>query len=295
MISTISGNAQLALIDAAVQAHVRRFAPAEFEGLPSLRPVPDALDRGRGAALERLHQYQARGMQYCVFICGIFYERFAPGGMIASNIGRGSGISGEGDYIMDIRRMKAQIPHGSNGRPASVCITSVQDVGRFVAAAVGMPRWPTEIRMCGERMDFSSLVRMAELMRGKHFPVDCSHCPLFLSLSLPSPFLFMFFLFLFFFLSFSFFLLSLGALTKADAGRAFDRTNHNVETLSSSLHQARISQEIQGQLRVISLIASAEGRYDFPDAHFSQMVGIVPRRFQDWLQMAWTGQTQSPT
>ena len=166
VISTISGNAQLALIDAAVEAHVRRFAPAEFEGLPSLRPVPDALDRGRRAALERLHQYQSRGMQYCVFICGIFYERFAPGGMIASNIGRGSGISGEGDYLMNIREMKAQIPHGSNGRPASVCITSVQDVGRMVAAAVGMPQWPNEIRMCGERTDFSSLVRTAELMRG---------------------------------------------------------------------------------------------------------------------------------
>lgn len=169
VISTISGNAQLALIDAAVEAHVRRFAPAEFEGLPSLRPMPDALDRGRRAALERLRQYQSRGMQYCVFICGIFYERFGPGGMIASNIGRGSGISGEGDYLMNIREMKAQIPHGSNGRPASVCITSVQDVGRMVAAAVGMPQWPTEIRMCGERTDFSALVRTAELMKGIYF------------------------------------------------------------------------------------------------------------------------------
>ena len=166
VISTISGNAQLSLIDAAMQAHVRRFAPAEFEGLPSLRPIPDALDRGRRAALERLQQCQAHGMQYCVFICGIFYERFAPGGMITSNIGRGSGISGEGDYLMNIREMQAQIPYGPNGRPASVCITSVQDVGRLVAAAVGMPQWPTEVRMCGERTDFSSLVRTAELMRG---------------------------------------------------------------------------------------------------------------------------------
>lgn len=166
VISTISGKAQLALIDAALQANVRRFAPAEFEGLPSRRPVPDALDRGRRAALVRLHQYQARGMQYCVFVCGIFYERFAPGGMIASNVGRGSGISGEGDFVMNIRQMIAQIPHGSDGRPAPVCITSVQDVGRFVAAAVGIPQWPTELRMCGEQTDFSTLVRMAELMRG---------------------------------------------------------------------------------------------------------------------------------
>jgi hypothetical protein len=166
VISTVSGNAQLALIDAALHAHVRRFAPAEFEGLPALRPVPDALDRGRRAALQRLHQYEARGMRYCVFACGIFYERFAPGGMIGANIGRGSGISGEGDYVMNVRRMTAQIPHDPEGQPALVCVTSAQDVGRFVAAAVGIPQWPREFRMCGERTDFSILVGAAELMRG---------------------------------------------------------------------------------------------------------------------------------
>lgn len=175
VISTISGASQLALIDAAFRVGVRRFAPAEFEGRPSLRPVQDPLDRGRRAALERLQQYQARGMQYCVFMCGIFYERFAPGGLIASNIGRGSGISGEGDYVLNTRHMKAHIPHGADGRAAMVCITSAQDVGRFVAAAVGLQQWPCELRMSGERMNLSDLVRVAELMRGKS-PSHLSHC-----------------------------------------------------------------------------------------------------------------------
>lgn len=166
VISTISGTSQLSLIDAAFKVGVSRFAPAEFEGLPSLRPVPDALDRGRSHALERLRQYQPRGMQYCVFVCGIFYERFAPGGMIASNIGRGSGISGEGDYIMNTRQMRAQVPYETNDQPATICATSVQDVGRFVAAAIGMLQWPVELRMCGERMNVSDLVRVAEIFRG---------------------------------------------------------------------------------------------------------------------------------
>lgn len=168
VISTISGASQLALIDAAVEVGVRRFAPAEFEGLPSLRPQ-DALDRGRRSALDRLRQHQHHDMQYCVFVCGIFYERFAPGGMIASNIGRGSGISGEGDYVLNVRQMRAQIPHEADGQPATVCITAAKDVGRFVAAAVGMPEWPAELRMCGERIDLSALVRVAEVMRGKFF------------------------------------------------------------------------------------------------------------------------------
>lgn len=169
VISTISGSSQLLLIDAAFQVGAHRFAPAEFEGLPSLRPGQDALDRGRQAALGRLRQYQPRGMQYCVFACGIFYERFSPGGMIASNIGRGSGISGEGDYVMNTRQMKALIPYAAESEPATICATSVQDVGRFVAAAIGLPQWPTELRMCGERMNVSDLVRVGEIMRGKFF------------------------------------------------------------------------------------------------------------------------------
>ena len=172
VISTISGASQLALIDAAAQAGVRRFAPSEFEGLPSLRPEQDPLDRGKRAALQRLHQYQAHGMQYCVFTCGILYERFAPGGMIASNIGRGSGVSGEGDYVLNIRQMKALIPHKPNGQPAVVCITSAQDVGRFVAMAVNLQQWPTELRMFGERMNISNLVRTAEVMRGQYLILD---------------------------------------------------------------------------------------------------------------------------
>lgn len=83
------------------------------------------------------------------------------------------------------------------------------------------------------------------------------------------------------------------SLLKVNTGRAFERTNHNYETLSASLHQARLSQEIQGQLRVISLIASGEGRYNFPDANFSELVGIVPIKFQDWLRTMWTGQLPS--
>lgn len=90
-------------------------------------------------------------------------------------------------------------------------------------------------------------------------------------------------------------LLPLGRSTETDAGGPFERTNHNCKTMSTSLHQAQMSQNMQGQLRVIALIASAEGRYDFSDAHLNQLIGIVPRPFQDWLQTAWMGHLQSPT
>ena len=171
VISTITGAAQIALIDAAASVHVRRFAPAEFEGLPALRSPQNLADRDKDASLARLQYYAQHSpsrMSYTVFVCGILYERFAPGGMAASAIGLQCGTSGEGEYLMDIRRMRARIPHfNAAGEIVHICMTSAEDVGRFVVAALDLPQWPTEMRMCGERMSASNVVRVAELMIGK--------------------------------------------------------------------------------------------------------------------------------
>ncbi|KAL8752646.1 MAG: hypothetical protein Q9199_005605 [Rusavskia elegans] len=235
VLSVISGPAQIALIDAAAQAGVRRFAPAEFEGPAALRPQQDALDRGKRAALERLQYYQTRGMQYTSFVCGILYERFAPGGMYASRIGLRSGIGAEGDYLMNITQKKAQIPFGTNGQPAIVSLTSAEDVGKFVAGAISLPQWPPELRMRGDRMNVSSLVQVAEMVRG--------------------------------------------------AG--FQRAQYNSQSMQLALQHAQAAQNIQQQLRVITLMATANGRFDFASPNLNSLVAVTPTRFQAWLQEAW--------
>ena len=63
VISTVTGEPQLRLIEAAVQCRVRRFAPAEFEGQPGLRGQNPVLDRGKTAALSLLEYYQGH-IQY---------------------------------------------------------------------------------------------------------------------------------------------------------------------------------------------------------------------------------------
>ena len=163
VISTITGPSQLALIDAANEAEVRRFAPAEFAGSIQQRPLIDHLDRGHSAAIARLQYLQ---LPYTILSCGILYERFGPGGAAHANIGRSSGGNGEGDFLMNVRTMKARIPHDMLGQPARLCLTSAQDVGKFVVAALEIPDWPTELRMCGERMSVTDLVQIAEDMRG---------------------------------------------------------------------------------------------------------------------------------
>ena len=69
--------------------------------------------------------------------------------------------------------MKASVPHyNSAGQVVHVCMTSVQDVARFIVAALDLPEWPTEFRMLGDRMSVLDLVREAETMRGKLLTVS---------------------------------------------------------------------------------------------------------------------------
>lgn len=83
VISTVSGQAQLNLIEAAAQAHVRRFVPSEFGGPPGLRPDGDPLDNKRRDAIVLLAKRKdSHGMQFAIFVCGVFFERFGPGGLV---------------------------------------------------------------------------------------------------------------------------------------------------------------------------------------------------------------------
>lgn len=168
VISTVSGNAQLSLIDCAAAARVRRFVPSEFGGPPALRPHDDLLDDQRRAAILKLSQRETSGMRFCVFTCGIFYERFAPGGMAASQLGVNSNIGGEGDYLMDFRRQTAQLPYNtSNGHSATVSMISARDLAQAVVAALSLSSWPREFRVRGDRMSVRELVAVAELVKGK--------------------------------------------------------------------------------------------------------------------------------
>ena len=167
VVSVVSGDAQLSLIDAALHAGVERFIPAEFGGSPTRRLPNDPLDQKQNAALDRLRHYATLGMTHTVFVCGILYEHFGPDGMRGANIGESCGANGEGDYLVDIRSMRSQIPHDALGSPSLICMTAAEDVGRFVVAALNLPQLPTELRMCGEMLNVSDVVRVAELMRSK--------------------------------------------------------------------------------------------------------------------------------
>jgi nucleoside-diphosphate-sugar epimerase len=171
VVSTVTGNAQITLIHAAAANRVSRFAPAEFGSTPntSSQPENDPLDRGRALAIALLEHYKAtQGMQYTLFVCGVLYERFAPGGLYQHALGLTSGAAGEGDYILNVRNMSAEAPiWDGDGDLVYVCVTAAQDVARFVVEALEMRTWPTVLSMSGERMSVQALVALVEEARGK--------------------------------------------------------------------------------------------------------------------------------
>ncbi|KAI9663628.1 MAG: hypothetical protein M1821_007118 [Bathelium mastoideum] len=257
IVSTILGPSQLRLIEAAVRARVRRFIPAEFEGPPNLRPANDPLDRGRRAARERLYQYRNH-IQYTIITCGIFYERFQPGGLSAARIGASSGFSGEGDYILNIRHMTAQVPvYDRNSQYTSICMTSARDVARYVVRALDLPQWPPELSVYGERMTVYDLVTLVSNLRGE--------------------------------------LLDKGTLieprvTRYAGGRLFDPVTWYVseDMLRSELNQAVAANDIYRQRRVQTLIATAQGQYAFNNPNLmATFADIRPERFRDWVTRVW--------
>lgn len=168
VISTISGQSQLNLIDAVRHAQIRTFVPSEFEGVVANRPrSDDPLDRGSAAALRLLDECSrstSNGptLRYTVFSCGVFYERFQPGGLGAMlNIGAGSNVHMPGSFLLNVNTGTAEIVNQTaQGRPVAVSMTSVYDVARFVAAAleIGPDRWPREFRMRGDQLSVMDIV-----------------------------------------------------------------------------------------------------------------------------------------
>ncbi|OMP87874.1 hypothetical protein BK809_0007965 [Diplodia seriata] len=66
--------------------------------------------------------------------------------------------------------MTAQVPaYDSANRPSFVCMTAASDAARLVVAALDMPTWPPEFRMCSERLKVYDLVSIARSVRGREF------------------------------------------------------------------------------------------------------------------------------
>jgi nucleoside-diphosphate-sugar epimerase len=258
VISTVSGVPQINLIDAAAHSGVRRFVPAEFEGPPARRATNDPLDRGKRATIDRLrhwshhHRHQ---MRFTIFSCGIFYERFAQGGLAALNIGSSTGIQNEGAYLMNARSGTAEIvERTTSGQPIYVSLTSVRDLGRFMIAALdlGLQSWPAEYRMSGERLTVTQILQWAAAVRGsKKHDLDSADKMLTFTVEM------------------------------------FSTDVIEPQDLAAHLQHATYYQDYPKVARIQELIATEQRRYDFATPNLNPLVNVQPVSFWNWLTAEW--------
>ncbi|KAJ3563935.1 hypothetical protein NP233_g8624 [Leucocoprinus birnbaumii] len=151
----------LNLIKASKAAGVRRFAPSEFVISQAANARID-LYAPKRTVLEALRE---SGLEYTLFQNGVFMDYFAFG---APRLHEGP--LKMFPFILDISSQKATIPGTGNEK---VTFTTVNDIGRFVAAAVKLEgRWPEELGMEGETTTYNHVVKQAEDVTGKKVDVE---------------------------------------------------------------------------------------------------------------------------
>ena len=70
---------------------------------------------------------------------------------------------------MDVERRTAEIVEfHTSGQPIHLCLTSVEDLGRFMVAAIALnpDNWPGEFRMQGDRLTVTQVIQSAESVTG---------------------------------------------------------------------------------------------------------------------------------
>ena len=142
---------QLAIIAAAKEAGVKRFAPSEY----AIRDYKDwDFYAGKIPVLEAT---KASGMEYTQFTCGLFMNYLGTG----TPKGETEMLSGlrPWNFVIDNKAGTADLPGDGNSK---LTFTRLQDVGKFVAAALDLDRWEDEMGMVGSTMSYNEVIDAIE-------------------------------------------------------------------------------------------------------------------------------------
>ena len=158
-INESSVHAQINLLNACLEAKVKRFAPSEWAGISEENTVIQIYRELKVPVMEKV---RASGIEYTLFTNGVLMEYFASPQRASASLP--PEIIG-----VDFNKSEANIT-GTGDEP--FCVTLAEDVGRFVAAALELDRWEERSMMIGSRVTWNELVRLGEKIRGKSFRVQ---------------------------------------------------------------------------------------------------------------------------
>ncbi|KAH8124896.1 hypothetical protein ACSS6W_005138 [Trichoderma asperelloides] len=147
---------QLALLEAAKEAQVKRFAPSEW-AVPAYDKV------GYYKVKESVWEaVKKSGLEYTRFINGLWLNIWAADAPREEDIGR-SGYRGP-PLIIDIKAGNASIPGDGSSK---VAFTDMRDIGKYVTAALDFEKWDEDSFIVGEKLSVNEFVDKVERVTGK--------------------------------------------------------------------------------------------------------------------------------
>ncbi|GIK05565.1 hypothetical protein Aspvir_009678 [Aspergillus viridinutans] len=156
-----STTSELALLEAAKQAGVARFVPSEWNS--DCYDVVD-LYSGKGIVWKAV---QSSGLEYTRFINGLWMNVFGPGCVRDEEEALGA-YKGRPPFAIDLKAGTAIITGDAS---QMVVISKTQDIGRFVAAALDLPKWEPESRIVGDRITFTEVAELAKSRCGRDIQI----------------------------------------------------------------------------------------------------------------------------
>lgn len=163
-------HAQLALLAAAKEAGVKRFAPSEYAGSDY-----EGIDLYASKA-EVWEAVKESGLQYTRFTCGLFMNLLGTGtpkpasedtfSALDAKTGEEEALAGlrPWNFVINMVAGTADLPGDGT---AQVVFTEMRDVARFVVAALNLEAWPEEFGMRGDVLSFRDVVRIVEEVQGR--------------------------------------------------------------------------------------------------------------------------------
>jgi uncharacterized protein YbjT (DUF2867 family) len=158
---------QIALLSAAKEAGVKRFAPSEFgigiKGTPQVDGLIGSLDVWRAC--------EESGLEWTRYECGLFLNYL---GFAAKDDRREEALGGrekDGEWFFFPSQRRAEIPVKSDGTFPRITMTAVEDIGKYVAKSLTLDRWDTVSYIAGDTLPMDEVVRTAEAIMGQNWEI----------------------------------------------------------------------------------------------------------------------------
>lgn len=191
---------QINLLEAALKSGCKRFAPAQWgfghkgwANIPSMQWTNDGVFE---ECAKHEHEIEISYFNFGSFMNYIGLGIF-PTSTVESDQGKAIAImkqgggympgedeaieglqrqgplaDGSGAFLIGLKNAIAELPIRPDGQWPRVTMTSMGDVGRFVAASLELSKWEKNMSMAGETLTMGELLSHAEEVTGKKFKVD---------------------------------------------------------------------------------------------------------------------------